>query len=239
MALPDLTTFCVKLTLPGGLCVQLPGGAKICATYPVGKIPTADELTSALLAQVNTALSPLMPLFDILDVLVAIVNCVKAVEKCLGPPPDPTELIKCFPKLASAMATVLKLLPQLSVPVLIAGILDVLIMYLTGVRAQMLAFIKKQLKLVAAETYVYALGSIQLRAAVDCATDDLHVAMANLNANASAIGQLVEVVNLLLGVAGLPELPLGLMDLEGDAQSALLPLDAGIKVLTTVRAGFP
>jgi hypothetical protein len=237
--LPDLNTFCVRLLITNGLCVTLPGGAKVCATFPNGKIPTADELTNSLLAQVNTALVPMLPIFNILDVLVAMVKCIKAVEKCLGPPPDPTELVKCFPQLAKAVAKVLKMLPQLSVPVLIAGILDVLIMYLMGVRGVVLAFLNKQLRILAAQTYVRDLGSIQLQTAIDCANEDLQAAMVNLNQNSSGIGQLVEVVNLLLGLAGLPELPLGMTELGADAKKALLPIDLAIQVLTTVRAGFP
>jgi hypothetical protein len=239
MPLPDLHTFCIKLFPGGELCVQFPGGAKVCATFPDGKIPSADELTNALLAQVNSALAPLMPIFRVLDVLVAMVDCIKAVEKCLGPPPNPTELVKCFPKLARAMAEVLKLLPMLSLPVLIGGILDVLIMNLRGVRACMLAFLMKQLRIVAANTYAARLGSIQLQVAVDCATDDLNAAIVNLNARAGALAQLVSVVNALLDLAGLPELPLGVGALSADANASLAPLDEVIRVLQGVRAGFP
>lgn len=239
MPLPDLNAFCVKLSVPAELCVRLPGGAAICARFPDGKIPTQGELTSALLAQVNTGLAPLTPFFDVLDVIQAMVNCIKAVEKCLGPPPDPTELIKCFPELGKALGKLLQLIPQLSVPVLIADVLDVIIAYLKGVRAQLLAFIRKQVRILAAEAYVRELGSIQLQTAIDCATDDLHVAIRNLNQGASALGQLVEVVNALLSLAGLPELPLGVGQLGADAESSLAPLDATLELLTGIRAGFP
>jgi hypothetical protein len=239
MPLPDLHTFCIKLFPGGQLCVQFPGGAKVCASFPDGKIPTADELTGALIGEVNAALAPLMPIFRILDVLVAMVDCIKAVEKCLGPPPNPTELVKCFPKLARAMAEVLKLLPMLSIPVLIGGILDVLIMNLQGVRACILAFLMKQLRIVAANTYARQLGSIQLQVAVDCATDDLNAAIVNLNAKAGALATLVAVLNALLDLAGLPELPLSVGALGADANASLAPLDESIRLLQTLRAGFP
>lgn len=239
MPLPDLNAFCVKLSVPGELCVQLPGGAKVCASFPDAKIPSGAELSGALLGQMNVALAPLMPLFDILNVLVSLVDCVKAVEQCLGPPPNPTELIKCFPNLAKAMAEVLKLIPQLSIPVLIADILDVLIAYLTGVRAQILSFITKQLRIASAQLTASKLGSLQLQVAIDCASDDLNVAMANLNQGATAFGELVAVVNLLLGLAGLPTIPTTVTALRSDASAALAPIDASIQVLTAVRRGFP
>ena len=237
--LPDLHTFCIKLFPGAQLCVQFPGGAEVCATFPDGKIPSADELTSALVGQLNSALAPLMPIFRILDVLVAMVDCIKAVEQCLGPPPNPTELVKCFPKLARAMAEVLKLLPMLSIPVLIGGILDVLLANLRGFRACILAFLLKQLRIVAAGTRAAQLGSLQMQVAVDCATDDLNAAIANLNAKAGALAMLVSVVNALLDLAGLPALPLGVGQLSADASASLAPLDASIQVLQTIRAGFP
>ncbi len=238
MPLPDLHMFCIKLFPGGQLCVQFPGGAKVCANFP-GKIPSADELTGALIGQVNAALAPLMPIFRILDVLVAMVDCIKAVEKCLGPPPNPTELVKCFPKLARAMAEVLKLLPMLSIPVLIGGILDVLILNLRGVRACLLAFLLKQLRILAAATRARQLGSIQLQVAVDCATDDLNAAIVNLNERASALATLVAVLNALLDLAGLPELPLTVGALGADANASLAPLDESIRLLTVLRMGFP
>lgn len=239
MPLPDLNTFCVKLAPQDELCVQFPGGAKLCATWPSDGIPTSDELTKSLMAQVNTALAPMMPIFDILDVLVAMVNCIKAVEKCLGPPPDPTELVKCFPSLAKAMAKVLQLIPQLSVPVLIGGILDVLIANLKGMRARIVTLLTKQAKILAAEAYVFASGSRQLRTAVDCAKENLTATMVNLNKDASAIGQLVAIVNLLLELAGLQAINLDVSTLSGDLTEAVAPLDAIIATLQGLRVGFP
>lgn len=238
MALPDLNEFCIKLFPGGQLCVTFPGGATLCAVFPDAKVPALDELTNALLGNINSALAPLAPLFDLIDLLVAIINCVKAVEKCLGPPPDPTELVKCFPNLAKALAKVLKLIPQLSIPVLIGGILDVIIVNLQGLRAQILTIINKQLRIIRAQTRAVALGSVQLMTSVDCATDDLTAFLNNLNANSAPLGRLINLLNAFLDLCGLPHLPT-VNDLGADAAAALAPLDDAIKALQLVRKGFP
>jgi hypothetical protein len=237
--LPDLSTYCVKLTVPRELCVRLPGGAAICAVFPGGTIPSEGELTSALLAQVNTALTPLTPFFDVIDVFSAMINCIKAVEQCLGPPPDPTKLVQCFPALASAMAKLLELIPQLSVPILIGDLLDVLIAYLTGMRQQLGTFANKQAAIAAAATRAQALRSAPLTALVDCATDDLNVAIANLSQQGTAMARLIEVANVLLDLAGLSPIPTDITTISGDLKSALAPLSDAIQTLQTARAAFP
>lgn len=218
--------------------MQFPGGAELCAQFPDAKVPAFDELTNALLGNINAALAPLAPLFDLIDLLVAIINCIKAVEKCLGPPPDPTELVKCFPNLAKALAKVLKLIPQLSIPVLIGGILDVIIVNLQGLRAQLLTIINKQLRILRAQTRALALGSVQLQTAVDCATDDLDAFLNNLNANSAPLGRLINLLNAFLDLCGLPHLPT-VNDLGNDAKAGLAPLDDTILALQLVRKGFP
>lgn len=98
------------------LCLELP------------EIPDPFELTLPggitierinLLEVIQPILAPLMPLFEIVDTIVAIFNCVKALPDSLGPPPDPTVLAACIPELGEKIAQLLKLLPQLSLPLLL------------------------------------------------------------------------------------------------------------------------
>ena len=131
MALPPIGTFCVALTAPVPLCITMPGGARICATVQSGIVPTPDEMANAVLGQLSPAMAPLTPFFDVLNVLIALVDCMKAVEQCLGPPPNPTKLVQCFPKLEAAIAKLLGIVPQLSVPIMIGEALDALIAFLT------------------------------------------------------------------------------------------------------------
>ena len=91
--MPDLT--CAKIyAAPGGLCITFPGGAQLCAQAGT-RFGDVSAMSESLFAALNAALLPLLPFFNIVDVFVAILNCITAIPKTIGPPPDPTALPKC------------------------------------------------------------------------------------------------------------------------------------------------
>jgi phage baseplate assembly protein W len=168
MPLPNLSTVCIDLKVTSQeLCITFPGGAEMCVQIP--GVPDPTDVSKQLLAQANAALAPLVPIFNIVDAIIALFNCVKAIPDSLGPPPDPTKLAECIPDLAKKIDQLLKLIPQLSIPVLIAGLIDVLLFYLQGFRGQLEAIIAHQARLLAAATRAAELGNVQLRTVVDCA----------------------------------------------------------------------
>ncbi len=238
MPIPDLSLFCVRIAPQGRLCITMPGGSEMCVPWTNGRVPDPYEYSLAALGAINSALQPLIPFFDVLDVLIAIHDCVKAVEKALGPPPDPSKLIQCFPKLAKALGKLLKLIPQLSIPVMVGNLLDVTILFLTGLETQLLTVLRKQLRLLRAATYAAKIGSVQLQVAVDCANADLSAHLANMNKDAEATARLFVLINALLELAGMDPLP-SITDLGTDAAKALKPIDALIEILTTARRALP
>lgn len=237
MPLPDLSTVCIDLKVtPHELCVTFPGGAEVCVQIP--GVPDPTEVSKQLLAQANAALAPLVPVFNIIDAIIALFNCVKAIPDALGPPPDPSKLADCIPDLAKKIDQLLKLIPQLSIPLLIAGLIDVLLFYLEGLRGQLQAIIAAQLRIAAAATRAAELGNVQLRTVVDCAEASMDAYLQNLNEGMKPLNRLVALLNLFLQLAGLPPIP-DLKNLGDDAEAALAPLDAAIESLKTVRAGLP
>jgi hypothetical protein len=237
MPLPDLSTVCIDLKVTSQeLCITFPGGAEMCVQVP--GVPDPTDVSKQLLAQANAALAPLVPIFNIVDAILALFNCVKAIPDSLGPPPDPTKLAECIPDLAKKIDQLLKLIPQLSIPVLIAGLIDVLLFYLQGFRGQLQAVIAHQARLLAAATRAAELGNVQLRTVVDCATGQMDAYLQNLNEGMKPLNRLVGLLNLFLQLAGLPPIP-DFKNLGDDAEAALAPLDAVIDSLKTVRAGLP
>jgi hypothetical protein len=237
MPLPDLSEVCIDLKVtPQELCITFPGGAEMCVQIP--GVPDPTDVSKQLLAQANAALAPLVPVFNIIDAILALFKCVKAIPDSLGPPPDPTKLAECIPDLAEKIDKLLKLIPQLSIPVLIAGLIDVLLFYLEGLRGQLQAIIAAQVRIAAAATRAAELGNVQLRTVVDCATGAMDAYLQNLNESMKPLNRLVGLLNLFLQLAGLPPIP-DLANLGDDAEAALAPLDAVIDSLKTVRAGLP
>ncbi len=238
MPVPDLNLFCVRIAPAGRQCIVLPGGAELCVPWQSAKIPDPYEYSLAAMAAINTALTPLVPFFDVLDVLVAAIDCIKAVEKALGPPPDPSKLVTCFPKLAKALAKLMKLIPQLVIPALVGKLLDVVILYLDGLRTQLLTILRRQLRILRAQERAAAIGSVQLQTALDCATLDLDAYLVNLNENALPVARLIGLMNLLLEIAGMEPIP-SVQTIGANAQLALKPLEDTIVTLTAVRKLFP
>jgi hypothetical protein len=237
MPLPNLSTVCIDLKVTSQeLCVTFPGGAEMCVQIP--GVPDPTDVSKQLLAQANAALAPLVPVFNIVDAIIALFNCVKAIPDSLGPPPDPTKLAECIPDLAEKIDKLLKLIPQLSIPVLIAGLIDVLLFYLQGFRGQLEAIIAHQARLLAAATRAAELGNVQLRTVVDCANASMDAYLQNLNEGMKPLNRLVALLNLFLQLAGLSPIP-DFKNLGDDAEAALAPLDAVIDSLKTIRAGLP
>lgn len=239
MPLPDLSAVCVEIQVTKqDLCVTFPGGAEMCVQLPTVSVPDPSELSKQLMAQANAALAPLVPVFNILDVVLALFACVKAIPDSLGPPPDPSKLAKCIPDLVEKANKLLKLIPQLSVPLMIVGLIDVLLAFLEGLRGQLKAIIDAQVRIAQSAARAAELGNVQLQTVVDCANANIEAQMKNLGEGAAPVNRLIGVINLFMELVGLPKLP-DLSNLGTDAQAALAPLDAVVEQLKNARAAIP
>ena len=239
MPLPNLSTVCVELEVGSqDLHVTFPGGAELAAQLPTAGIPDPGQLAKQLLAQANAALAPVVPLFNVLDVVLALFECVQAIPDALGPPPDPSKLASCLPDLVEKASKLLQLVPQLSVPLLVVGLIDTLIALLEGVRRRLEAIVAAQARLVDAATRAAELGNAQLQTVIDCASGNLAAELKNQGEGMAPINRLLAAINLLMELAGLPALP-PLTDLGTDAGAALLVLDALVAQLEAARGAIP
>ena len=121
MALP----ICLEISeLPDPFSITLPGGVQI------------EHIN--LMEVIQPALTPLVPIFDIVDTVVTVFNCIKAIPDALGPPPDPTVLAACLPDLAEKVAKLLRLVPPLSLPLTVVGLIDLVIDALRQAKSELL-----------------------------------------------------------------------------------------------------
>ncbi len=218
------------LTPAARCCISLPGGAQLCSTSlsfdPMRQLqPYIDQL--------NAALAPLMPIFRIIAVAVAIINCIKAIPDSI---PIPTPIIQCLVELVAAAIELLKLIPLISLPFTLIGILDCIILFLRAIR-QTIAKIVQLLagvNLVINDPFSNATQLFIAR----CELGTINAQLANLNNILAALGALFGVVNLLLGLLQLQELPTSL-SIGTDASAALDAIDAILVPLTFVRSLIP
>ena len=230
---------CLRLAEgPGELCVLFPGGAKICASYDV-EFGDSASIIRGYLGQINTGLAGLAPFFTMLDVIVAIVDCVKAVKDAIGPPPNPTKLVKCMPNLLTALDKLLELHPAISIPKTVKGILRVIIVGLRGLRSELEAFIMQAARVTWAETRGAALGNVDLIVAADCARNQFGIELANLNASMTPLRRLFGVLNALLKLAGAPCIQVPLDAIETATEAAFIPIDAAIAAVQYAYDAIP
>lgn len=218
--------FCVRIPpAPAPQRLTLPGGVSI------------EHLE--LIRVIQPALTPLMPLFDILETVLALFDAVKAVPESLGPPPDPSALIEALQKLAEKVAGLLRLVPQLSLPFTIVGLVDLIIDTLSKAR-DLLVHLQARMEAVErVEARARELGDAQLLAIAACARANVEMETANLGASLGALGKLIAVLNVFTSMVGAPEVP-DLSSLSGEALDTIVePLDALVEVLRGVRRAVP
>jgi len=236
MPLPDLSTFCIDLDVtPGELCLTFPGGAEVCVQYPSLVPPTPDELVRQLFAQANAALAPLNPFFNVIDVIVAIFDCIKAISTL-----NPEEIAACLPNLAERIGALLRLIPQLSLPILIAQFIDLLLIYLRGYRAQLIGQREYLLRILAAETAAQRPGNIGLSSVIVCAKDDFRKLIEYGNESATPINRLIGLINLFMESIGLGQYGIpSLANIDPDAiDDSVQALDLAIETLSVLRAAL-
>lgn len=236
MPLPDPHTVCAELQLDASLLqlhIDLPGGASI--AVPQLTVPNAPNLVAQLLAQANAALAPLVPIFRIIEVALALVDFIQAVP---GLVLNPSKLLAAIEKLLVKISVVGSLIPQLTIPRTIKTLLEVLIAYLTAMRGQLVALVQQNTRIDLAAELAVRLGGSALDVSVECARVSVNVQLDAINQGLRPLNELLGLVNLLAGLAGLPKVPTAL-DLGVDPGAALVPLDAAISALTTLRRLIP
>jgi hypothetical protein len=217
---------CLEIpTLPDPQLLTLPGGVQI------------EHLN--LMQIVQPALTPLVPLFDLVDAIVAVFHCVKAIPDALGPPPDPTVLAACLPDLAKKVDKLLRLVPQLSLPILVVQLVDLVADTVRQARSALLHLQEQANQIVRVVARAAELNDPGLMAIGQCAQANLAQEAANVGKSLAAIGKLIGLINLFLGMLGGPQVP-DVAQLSGQPlDSAVAELDALLATLTTVRGLLP
>ncbi len=222
MALP----ICIEIPeIPDPFDITLPGGI------------TIEHIN--LMEIIQPALTPLVPFFDLIDTIVAIFNCIKAIPDSLGPPPDPTVLAACLPDLAEKVNKLLKLLPQLCLPLLIVRLIDLLIDALRQARSELMHLQQQMVQILGAVDRATDLDDAGLMAIAQCAQANVAQEAANVGKSLAALGKLIGLINLFMGMIGGPQVP-DLSDLAGrPLDDVIPPIDAIIETLQGVRAAVP
>lgn len=188
------------------------------------------------MAQMSAALAPLQPFFNILDVVLAIFETIKALATL-----NPVKIAKALPALFEAIAGILKLIPQVSLIATVAGLLDMLILFMQGLKTEYEFQLRYLEKIVRSETLLGTPGTAGLQSIIDCASANQETLLLTMNEGNKPIASIIGIVNLFLEIIGLGNFKIP--DL-GDAtvetlQPAIDALCVTIDILTTIRQVVP
>lgn len=192
-----------------------------------------------LMEVIQPALTPLVPIFNIVDAVVAVFNCVKAIPDTIGPPPDPSAIAACLPDLAEKVSKLLKLIPPLSLPYTVIGLIDLLIDTLQKARTMLLHLQNQMQQILNVIDRATDLDDAGLMAIAQCAQGNVAQEAANVGKMLSSLGKLIGLINLFMGMIGGPEIP-DLSDLSGRPLDEVIePMDAIIDQLKAARDAVP
>ena len=221
---------------PTFICVPLPP-APAPRTLP---LPGGVSLEAIdLPAIVQPALTPLLPVFNIVDAIVAVFNAIKAIPDMLGPPPDPTVLAPALAELGRKVAVLLGLVPALSIPATVVGLLDLAIATLDTTRTQLLHLQSEHIRMAALVDRAAALNDLHLRDIALCGARHVEEEARSTVANLASLGRVLGLVNLFTSMIGGPTVP-PLGSAEGSSVAELFaPIDALTSALIAARSAIP
>lgn len=208
--------------LPDPLEITLPGGISM------------EHIN--LVEIIQPALAPLVPLFNIVDTVVTIFNCLKAVPDVVN---NPGAIIECLGDLGKAIGKLLQLVPQLSVPLMVIGLVDMLIATLKQAQNQFVNLNKQIKQITEAVDKAKELNDPTLMAIAQCAEANVAQEAANVGKQLASLGKLLGIINLFMGLIGGPEIP-DFGDMAGKPMDEVIEvIDALINVLAGIRDTIP
>lgn len=221
----DIEFLQLKITLPLGFDLELEG--------PI--LPNPGDISGRMLAQANAALAPFSPIFDIVDLALVLVELFNALKKI----PNLAKFTGLLPKLKVRVDKLKKLIPQLSVPTSIKSIIQVLIVFLLGLKLEIEAIIKAQAQIDLSRQRAIALGLADLALSLDCSQANLDFQLDLAFANTAPLNRFINTINVFCDVAGIDGIPPLVLDPGAGASGAVAPIDDLIRRLEKLRDAVP
>lgn len=188
---------------------------------------------------VQPALTPLAPLFNVLEAVLAIFECVQAVPDSFGPPPDPSALISAIADAVRKISRLVGLVPQLSLPRTILGLIDILLGLLEDAVGVLRQLVDRLATIARAEERARELGDENLARILGIARANVATEAAQVGARLGAAGGIFGLLGIFMQLIGGPEIP----NLErpplDDLEAFVSVLEGLVRTLRTARSAIP
>lgn len=215
------------------LSILLPGGVRI-APMMAGMYATELEMARSLLGGVHQALAPLKPFFDLLEAVMAIVKILETVPKV---PTNPAKFLAAMKDAAKKFAALAKLVPQLTVPVLLGHALDVLIKILLGTQRELDLVVAQQFRINALTLKIVDSSDV-LTDIIACANRLNRLRMCAIDESIGPLAGIIDLLNVFLSMLGLPKIA-ALGAFGHDPFKARTMLQEAINALKVLRRSLP
>lgn len=219
--------------VPNPQSITLPGGVRLDVINLLRPGQTPGQA-------IQPALAPLLPIFDIVSAVTSMFDLMKSITEAIGDPSKLAELPDKIAAVASLVANLLSLLPQVALPQTIIDIIDIVIDILEQALAQIeiIQLAAEAVTLVSARAA--ELGDPQLQQVADTSQDNLTREIDNLSTTLNSAGSLLGILSTFLSAIGVSETVPDLSSLSGvSVEEISEPIRVIIRVLRTIRGAIP
>lgn len=223
---------------PEAIDVALPGGLVIRGmANEIGSSALANA--RALLSAANAGLAPLGPVFAIIDAILAIKAFADAVPEIVV---NPGVVVEKIVELGQKVGRLAALIPQLSVPLIMIGIVDAVLALLDGLIAELVVLQQQEERNAAtretALSFPEGPARVALQGIADACDSNAAQHRANLATALSSVGPLLQIVSIFAELVGLD--PISAEVEAGEGTGALIEsLEGLVTTLQTVRSAIP
>jgi hypothetical protein len=216
------------------VCVHIPSAPPLKRlTLPGTVLEDID-----LLGKIQSALAPLMPIFQVIDAVVAVYQCVQAIQDAIKSL-SVDKMVSCIPELAEKVSKLLRLVPQLSIPLMVVDLLDICISVLGEARGRLTHLEAQMADAQRAIERGEALNDPKLLKIGHCAQENIGIEAANTLKGLTGLGNILGLVGVFLNMIGGPKIPSFSNPADQPIDEAVSVLDELVDALQAVRRLIP
>lgn len=201
------------------------------------------DLTAIIQGQmglISSSIGSLGPIFIILDVLQTLIECVTGIKDALGPPPDPSKLVKCIEKLVKLVAAIAGLLPAVWAPKAVKAFLETILAGLEALKSEIQSFIRQAERINLLSVAASKPGNASLGDILNCVQNNYQSTIANSQTGFGPLNQLIAIVNGFMELAQMPkDMRIPSIEIDSDPANALDQIDPILDFLRDLLSKIP
>ncbi|MCP4568967.1 MAG: hypothetical protein GY841_15435 [FCB group bacterium] len=204
--------------------ICFPGGA--CLSYvmtSIQSIPSPTEIPLQFMSQLGPATAFIQPFMNVLDTVIAVYKCIDGIVD-FATSLNPSELLECVPNLVEKINAMLTMIPQLSIPRMVISMVNALISLLSGLSTDLQYLVDRLDAIARGIDRAADLNDNKKKDFLVCAQDTMNESLSATAMAMQAVGRIILLVNIFMGLFGGPEIPCFGEILDGATADVLQPI---------------